>query len=108
MYTDALMQNPNDEVIRTNLGFTYVQLGKYDKAITEYEKALQVNPEYTPALKNLMQIVLYRIDSLFNAGQHNDAREFADKARSLAVRLGAQELVSRIDELVRRHGTPQQ
>jgi Tfp pilus assembly protein PilF len=108
MYTEALKQNPNDEVIRTNLGFTYVNLGEFEKGIKEYEKALQINPEYAPALKNLTQIVLYRIDSLFKAGQAEDAREFASEARALAVGLGAQPLVGQIDERVRRYETPQQ
>ena len=108
MYTEALRQNPNDHVIHTNLGFTYVHLGEYEKAIEEYTTALQINPQYTPALKNLTRILLFRINSLFSGGEVSAAHDFASEARVLAVRLGAQKLVSQIDQLVRQHTTPQQ
>ncbi|UCG50780.1 MAG: tetratricopeptide repeat protein [Candidatus Latescibacterota bacterium] len=108
MYQEALRQHPDDEVIRTNLGFTYIHIGEYDKGIEEYTRALQINPHYEPALRNLAQFVLYRIDSLFEAGEADAARDFAGEARGLATRLGVQQLVSQIDQLVRQHTPPQQ
>ncbi|UCH85177.1 MAG: tetratricopeptide repeat protein, partial [Candidatus Latescibacterota bacterium] len=106
VYAEALAQNPNDAVIRTNLGFTYIHLGEYEKGIQEYEKALQINPDYTPALQNLTRIVLVRIETLIREGNGDAAREFADKMRSLAARLGAKELVDQIDALISQHTAP--
>jgi tetratricopeptide (TPR) repeat protein len=108
MYSEALKQNPNDHVIHMNLGVTYVHLKEYDKAIEEYTTALQINPQYTLALQNLTRILLFRINSLFSGGEVSAAHDFAGEARALAVRLGAQKLVSRIDQLVRQHKTLQQ
>ncbi len=45
-------QNPKNRLYHAIYGDILMQLGKYDQAITQYEKALQIDPNFDIALRN--------------------------------------------------------
>jgi tetratricopeptide (TPR) repeat protein len=54
-YADALTKKPDDVNVRTDLGLTYVfrEPADYDKAIEEFNKALQIDADHIQTLQNL-------------------------------------------------------
>jgi len=56
LWTDAKKKSPNLVRPYNNLGEAYDKRGEYDKAITEFESALRLNPKYFFALNNLGNI----------------------------------------------------
>ncbi|MDQ6787132.1 MAG: tetratricopeptide repeat protein [Acidobacteriota bacterium] len=54
-YMRALEKKPDDINVRTDLGITFVERSRpdLDRAIKEFQTALQVNPKFEPALYNL-------------------------------------------------------
>jgi tetratricopeptide (TPR) repeat protein len=42
---------------RNNLGMAYINVGRLDKGIQEFQKALAVDPEFAPAKKNLLKAI---------------------------------------------------
>src|SRR6185436_2241257 len=43
-YQEALQQEPNRIDARSNLGAAFVRLGRYDEAVREYRRALEIDP----------------------------------------------------------------
>ncbi len=56
LWSDAKKKSPNLVRPYNNLGEAYDKLGEYDKAIPQFEAALQLNPHYFFALNNLGNI----------------------------------------------------
>jgi tetratricopeptide (TPR) repeat protein len=54
LWSKTVRQSPNSVIARNNLGTEYVKMGKYDKAISEYEKAFQIYPKFENAYFNLI------------------------------------------------------
>ncbi len=54
-YTAALAKKPDDVNVRTDLGLTYVfrEPVDYDKAIAEFNKVLEIDPDHIQTLQNL-------------------------------------------------------
>jgi tetratricopeptide (TPR) repeat protein len=54
-YTKALAKKPDDADVRTDLGLTYVFREKpdYDRAIQEFKRVLEKDPNHVQALQNL-------------------------------------------------------
>jgi tetratricopeptide (TPR) repeat protein len=73
-FEKVLAQHPNDTDLRTNLGNTYVKRTPpdYARAITEYRKALAVDPKNEQALEKLAAAALRK-------GDKGAAREAIDK-----------------------------
>jgi tetratricopeptide (TPR) repeat protein len=69
-YQAALKINPNDPTVRMDLGLTHYlrQPKNIDQAITEYRKALNIDPRHEKALQNL-------IAALIEKGDEASARE---------------------------------
>lgn len=86
-YEKALAQRPDDADMRTDLGNTYVRRANpdYARAITEYRKALEVNPRHENALARMA-------DAALKKGDSPTAREAID--RLAAVNPSNQELAS--------------
>jgi tetratricopeptide (TPR) repeat protein len=78
-YQKALEQKPNDVQTRTDLGLTYY-LGKPSdpqRAITEYRKALTLNPKHESALQNLAT-------ALIATGKHDEAQKRIEELESIS------------------------
>ena len=73
---NTLRQNPNCPMAYYNLGLTYFQQGRLDKAIEQYQKMLQLNPAETDALNNLGSALLQQ-------GKLDDAVAYYEKALAI-------------------------
>ena len=71
--TQAEQKNPNDPVIQYDLGLAYDQRGMPDKALSHFEKALKLKPDYPEALNATGSIYAKR-------GQVELARQAFQKA----------------------------
>lgn len=71
-YKGVLIRLPSDPGIRNNLGLAYMKLGRYDEAMLEYEKVLQVDPDFSPSLYGLAEIYTLK-------GRYNDAVKLYEK-----------------------------
>jgi len=63
-YRKALEINPKDTNVRTDLGITYFYRNppEIDKAIAEYQKVLELNPQHPQALQNMTVAMLKKGD----------------------------------------------
>lgn len=52
-FIEAIRLNPNDAVIRNNMGTVNFNTGKYKEAIDEFSHAVRLDPNYAEALCNL-------------------------------------------------------
>lgn len=77
-YERALIQRPDDVNARTDLGNTYFQRQPpdYDRAISEYRKALAINPKHEKSLQNLTAAALRK-------GDKATARDALDRLASV-------------------------
>ena len=57
LYNEILKSSPYHEGAQSNLGILYNQLGKHQKAINCFEKAIQINPNSANAMSCLCKIV---------------------------------------------------
>lgn len=53
LWTDTVKKSPDSEIAHNYLGIVYRSQGKLDKAIAEYQTALQLNPTYAEPHYNL-------------------------------------------------------
>jgi len=53
IWTDTAAKRPGNAIAHNNLGYALAQLGRLPEAIAEYQKALQLQPDYVGALSNL-------------------------------------------------------
>jgi tetratricopeptide (TPR) repeat protein len=63
-YRAALVVNPNSVEVRTDLGSTFMERTPPDpnKAITEYEASLRMEPNHEPTLENLARALIQKGD----------------------------------------------
>ena len=64
-YEKAIEMEPNNTLNRNHLGYFWSVQAKYDKAILELKKAIEINPQFAEALANLGA-------ALFQHGGHLD------------------------------------
>lgn len=83
-FEKILAQNPDDADTRASLGDAYFQRKppEYDRAISEYRKALDVDPRHEHALAALA-------DTLIRTGDKATARELVDKLAAANPSHGA-------------------
>ncbi|MEO1437826.1 MAG: tetratricopeptide repeat protein, partial [Bacteroidota bacterium] len=89
-----VQEEPEDEVLQFNLGFTHEQLGDMQSAAQAYEKAVALSPEYFEPIYNLGALYFNHAAELFKttkASNNNNyeskvaAKEEARKALQLAL-----------------------
>lgn len=56
LYTHAINQSPNNVWAHNNLGAVYWLDGELDQAVSEFEKAVAIDPQYEPAVNNLQAV----------------------------------------------------
>ncbi|MDI6640735.1 MAG: tetratricopeptide repeat protein [Elusimicrobiota bacterium] len=56
-FKKALKFNPNDPEIYYNLGLAYESKGELDEARKMYEKAVEINPNYSLAKEHLSKLI---------------------------------------------------
>src|SRR5208283_5312616 len=53
LWSDTLPKNPDSWMAHNNLGVAFFQRGKLDDALAQFQKALEINPNYAEAHTNL-------------------------------------------------------
>ncbi len=77
----ATMQTElNDPVAHTIRGIAYAEKGQYDQAISDFNKALEINPRYATAYYN--RGIAYK-----DKGQYDKAWEDVHKAQDLGHKI---------------------
>jgi len=74
------LEKPDDAAAWTELGNSYFDTGKHEKAIEAYKKSLEFNPDNTDVLTDMG--VMYR-----RAGKHAEAVKAFDKAIAIDPRV---------------------
>ena len=49
-YSDAIRRNPSFAAAHHNRGYEYELFGKYDEALADYRRALEITPGLKPAI----------------------------------------------------------
>lgn len=77
-YLQALEKKPDDINVRTDLGITFVERGApdFDRAIKEFQTALETNPKFEPAICNLG--IAY-----FRKGERAQAEKFLSQLEAI-------------------------
>jgi tetratricopeptide (TPR) repeat protein len=77
-YTAALLKKPDDINVRTDLGLTFFlrESPDIERAITEYRRSLERDPEHEPTLQNM-------IVALTRKGDLNEAQKFLDRLEKI-------------------------
>ncbi|NNF00476.1 MAG: tetratricopeptide repeat protein, partial [Pyrinomonadaceae bacterium] len=77
-YARALEIKPNDVAVRTDFGLTFYlrEPGDYDRAVSEYRKALDIDPNHELTLQNL-------IVALNDMGEKEEAAKAIDRLRAV-------------------------
>jgi predicted Zn-dependent protease len=58
MLQDFLTQNPNDSFARYGLAMELVNSGQTEKALAEFQRLIEINPDYTAAYQMAAQTLL--------------------------------------------------
>ncbi|MBV9957957.1 MAG: tetratricopeptide repeat protein [Acidobacteria bacterium] len=77
-FTAALRQHPSDVNIRTDLGMTFLFRAPpdFDRALTEFRRALALDPQHEPSLQNM-------VIALARKGERAEARLFLEKLEKI-------------------------
>ena len=96
MLTQFLEQNPNDAFARYGLALEYSKLGQTETALQQFDKLLELHPNYTSGYFMAAQ-TLARID------RNDEARAMLHKGIESAKRTGNRhalnEMTAMLDEL---------
>jgi tetratricopeptide (TPR) repeat protein len=94
-YRKVLARQPENTLVRNNLGVLYDRKGLHDEAIREFEQVLQRDPNNAPALKNVevakrnKATVLERQGQIDRALKQFEARPRDPRAAYAVARLHA-------------------
>ncbi len=90
-YALALAEKPADTNVRTDLGITFVERAApdYDRAIKEFQKVLETNPKFEPAIYNLG--IAY-----FKNGDRAQAENFLSQLEAITPQSSATEKLRQI------------
>jgi len=89
-YTMALGKKPNDVNVRTDLGLTFVFRASpnYDRAIQEFKRTLEMDPNHVQALQNLT-VAYSKKGDLINAKSTLEKLEAVDPTNAAISQLRA-------------------
>jgi tetratricopeptide (TPR) repeat protein len=81
MLTEFLRENPNDSFARYGLAMEYSKSGDTERALEEFAKLLEVNPDYTAGYFMAAQ-------TLAKTGRSDEARKMLTDGIASAARTG--------------------
>ncbi len=85
LYKKACLLDPNANSVNvhTNLGILFETTGKWDDAIAELNKALQINPDMLTAKRGLASSLCAKAIELTKANQYDDAKALYEQALAI-------------------------
>jgi predicted Zn-dependent protease len=96
MLEDFLAQNPTDAFARYGLALDYANSGETDRAMQEFQRLTEINPDYTAAYQMWAQ-------TMMKSGKTTEARPLLEKGIACAQRTGnahaAREMQGMLEEL---------
>jgi tetratricopeptide (TPR) repeat protein len=104
LWRDTLAKNPDCWMAQNNLGTLFADKGRFDEAIENYRKAIQINPDHREALNNLGNALAAQgrldeaIENYYKAIQINP--NYFDALNDLGNALAAQ---GRFDEAIKNY-----
>ncbi len=116
-YTDAIdifekgLKIRDDSSLHNNIGYTYMQLGDFEKAKASFEKAIELNPSFSTSIYHLGEI--YAAEERFDQAEEylkkaiaikSDIEEYYFKLGEILEKVGRyEEIISFLEELVKKH-----
>ncbi len=98
MLKQFLAENPKDEFARYGLAMEYSKLGRYDDAMAEFRRLLEINPDYTAGYFMAAQ-------TLVKAERAEEAKGMLAQGIASAARTGnahaKSEMEAMLEELAR-------
>ena len=87
-YSEALAKKPDDVNVRTDLGLTFVfrDLPNYDRAIQEFKRSLELDPNHVQTLQNLT-VAYTKKGDLANAKATLEKLEAVDPSNAAIAKL---------------------
>jgi lipoprotein NlpI len=76
---EAILKSPQSAANYNNRGFEYRNKGDTDRALTDFNKAIELNPKYSIALNNRANVYRDRGDSAQALAEYGKAVEFDPK-----------------------------
>ncbi len=97
MLKQFLAENPKDEFARYGLAMEYSKLGRYDEALAEFQRLLEVNPDYTAGYFMAAQ-------TLVKADRSGEARQMLTNGIASAARTGNAHAKSEMEAMLQELG----
>jgi tetratricopeptide (TPR) repeat protein len=97
MLTEFLQQNPSDAFARYGLAMEYSKAGQTEQALTEFNKLLEMHPDYTNGYFMAAQ-------ALERSGRTPEARRMLEKGVEAARRTGNKHALSEMTGMLEELG----
>ena len=97
MLTQFLTENPGDAFARYGLAMEYSKAGQTDAALVEFQKLLELHPDYTAGYFMAAQ-------TLARAERNDEARKMLNDGIASALRTGNQHAQSEMDAMLQELG----
>jgi tetratricopeptide (TPR) repeat protein len=98
MLSQFLEQNPNDAFARYGLAMEYSQAGQTEQALAEFNKLLELHPDYTNGYFMAAQ-------TLERAGRTPEAKTMLEKGVEAAKRTGNKHALSEMSGMLEELGS---
>jgi tetratricopeptide (TPR) repeat protein len=79
--SEAIAADPNDPQLYYNRGYLFEQIGKNEEAVSSYEKALEINPEYFDANFNIAAYYYNQAAEILQKANDMDLKEYQEKGK---------------------------
>ena len=97
MLNEILTQNPNDAFARYGLAMEYSKTGDLQRALGEFKRLLESNPDYTAGYFMAAQM-------LSRAGRNDEAKELLEDGIAAARRTGNTHAQSEMEAMLEELG----
>ena len=97
MLKEFLNENPNDAFARYGLALEYSRSGELEAALAEFNRLLELHPDYVPGYQMAAQ-------TLLSAGRDQEGKSMLEKGIACAKRSGNQHAQSEMETMLAEMG----